>query len=259
MLNAENYYSLEMDQEYMSVSQFKEFMNCEAKAYALVTGEIEKADKSAFLEGQMFESIVTGNKELFMSQHPEIISTRGATTGEIKSEFKKVLNAADKFMQQPFLTNIVDSCEKQVILTGEINKVKIKGCLDLFKTSDCSIYDFKCMKDFKEQWIKEEKAYAPWYYVYNYPLQLAVYRELVKQNFGKEPKEIGLIATTKEDIPDIEALSFDYGLLDLELEKFADLVPRFNDIKLGKIEPIACGVCDYCKLKKKIEKFEEIK
>ena len=56
------------------------------------------------------------------------------------------------------------------------------------------------MKDFKEQWNKAEKAYVPWYYIYNYVLQLAVYREIVRQNFG-EPKEVGLISATKEEIP----------------------------------------------------------
>lgn len=259
MLTQENYFSLEMDQKYMSVSQFKEFMNCEAKSYALVTGEIDKTNKSAFLEGHMFEEIVTGNKELFMSKHPEIISSRGATAGQIKAEYKKVLNATEKFMEQDFFMDIINKCEKQVILVGEINGVEVKAALDLFNPKDCSIYDLKCMKDFKEQWIKSDKAYAPWYYVYNYPLQLAVYRELVKQNFNKEPKEIALLATTKEDVPDIQALSFDYGLLDIELENFAIFINRYNEIKKGNIKPKACGECEYCKSKKIITEFEVVK
>lgn len=33
ILNNENYYSPEANQEYMSVSQYKAFMNCEAAGY----------------------------------------------------------------------------------------------------------------------------------------------------------------------------------------------------------------------------------
>ena len=89
-LNSENYFSKEADLEYMSVSQWKLFNECEAKALATILGQEDATYKSAYLEGHMFEDIVTGKKELFMAQHPEIISSRGATTGQIKAEFKMI-------------------------------------------------------------------------------------------------------------------------------------------------------------------------
>ena len=125
-----------------------------------------------------------------MAQHPEMISSRGSTAGQLKSEFQRVVKAAEKFNSQEFFRDIIEKCEKQVILTGEICGVPVKCCLDLFDRETNSIYDIKCMKDFNEQWSKEEKKYIPWYYAWGYVLQLAVYREIVKQNFGKEPKEI---------------------------------------------------------------------
>ena len=258
VLNQENYYSKEADMEYMSVSQWKLFNECEAKALAIIEGREDATYKDSFLEGQLFEAVVTGGKELFISKHPELISTRGATAGQLKSEFKKVITSAEKFNEQNFFKNIIQKCDKQVILTGEICDVKVKCALDLFDKETNSIYDIKCMKDFKETWDKSEKCYKPWYYTYNYVLQLAVYRELVRQNFG-EPKEIGLISATKEDVPDIEALSFSSELLDLELENFKLKVKRYDDIKKGKLEPIKCGCCDYCKSIKTINEFEVIK
>ena len=39
MINDENYYSNKMDLEYFSVSQYKAFMSCEAKAMATLKGE----------------------------------------------------------------------------------------------------------------------------------------------------------------------------------------------------------------------------
>ena len=258
VLNQENYYSKEADMEYMSVSQWKLFNECEAKALAIIEGREDATYKDSFLEGQLFEAIVTGGKELFISKHPELISTRGATAGQLKSEFKKVITSAEKFNEQNFFKNIIQKCDKQVILTGEICDVKVKCALDLFDKETNSIYDIKCMKDFKETWDKSEKCYKPWYYTYNYVLQLAVYRELVRQNFG-EPKEIGLIAATKEDVPDITANSFSSDLLDIELETFKNNIKRYDNIKKGIEIPLACNCCDYCKKIKNIEKFEEVK
>lgn len=257
-LTSENYFSIEADKEYMSVSQFKNFKSCSSKALH----DLEVPDtttKTQFLEGHLFEEFVAGDAQLYIAQHPEMISSRGATAGQLKAEFQRVVKAAEKFNSQKFFRNIIDKCEKQVILTGVINGVPVKCCLDLFDRETCSIYDIKCMSDFKEQWSKQDKAYIPWYYHWGYVLQLAVYREIVKQNFGKEPKEIALLAATKEEVPDIQAVSFSNEILDMELEEFKNHINIFDDIKKGKITPVACGECSYCKSIKEITKFEEVK
>lgn len=238
-LNLDNYYSVEANKEYMSVSQFKNFKLCEAKAMYDLENDFQE-EKQSFLEGQLFEALVAGDKDLFMAKHSEeIISKTGKTAGQPKANFKKIFNAAEKFNQQDFFKNIINKCEKQVILTGEIEGVKVKCALDLFDKDTNSIYDIKCMSNFDDQWNKSEKKYIPWYYNWGYVLQLAVYREIVRQNFG-EPKEIGLIAATKEEIPDIQALSFDSSLLDLELEQFKNDIERYDDIKRGIKTPLAC-------------------
>ena len=257
-VNNENYFSKEADLEYMSVSQWKLFHDCEAKALATILGQEDATYKSAFLEGHLFEACVTGNKELFMAKHPEIISSRGATAGQVKAEFKRVLEAAEKFNNQEFFTNIVKKCDKQVILTGEIDGVKVKCALDLFDKKSNSIYDIKCMKDFKEQWSSEDRMYIPWYYAYKYVLQLGVYKEIAQQNFG-EIGSVALLAATKEDIPDLNAPRISHELLDMELERFKLNLKRYDEIKKGNIEPISCGSCDYCKKNKVINGFEEIR
>lgn len=256
-LNIDSYFSKEANKEYISVSQFKSFVECEAQTLHNIEigGENEK---QAFLEGKLFENWVAGDRALFMAQHPEMVSTRGATAGQLKAEFNKVIKAAERFLEQDFFKDIINKCEKQVILTGEIEGVKVKCALDLFDRETNSIYDIKCMKDFKEQWNKEEKSYVPWYYIYGYVLQLAVYREIVRQNFG-EPKEIGLMAASKEEEPDLQAKSFSSELLDLELEYFKNNVKRYNDIKKGIVAPTYCGECSYCKSIKQITRFEVIK
>lgn len=257
-LTPETYFSIEADREYMSVSQYKNFRTCEAKA--LHDLEIpDETYKESFLQGSLFEALVAGDPKLFIAQHPEMISTRGSTAGKLKSEFQRVVNAAEKFNSQEFFKNIINKCEKQVILTGVINDVPVKCCLDLFDRETNSIYDIKCMKDFNEQWSKEEKKYIPWYYAWGYVLQLAVYREIVKQNFDKEPKEIALLAATKEEVPDIQAIKFDTELLDIELEDFRHDIRLYDEIKKGRIKPTPCNCCSYCKTIKEIHEFEEVK
>lgn len=257
-LTPETYFSVEADREYMSVSQFKAFRACQSKALYNIE-QPDATSKEAFLQGSLFEALVAGDPKLFMAQHPEMISTRGSTAGKLKSEFQRVVNAAEKFNSQEFFKNIINKCEKQVIFTGVINDVPVKCCLDLFDRETNSIYDIKCMKDFNEQWSKEEKRYIPWYYAWGYVLQLAVYREIVKQNFHAEPKEIALLAATKEEIPDIQAIKFDTELLDIELEDFKNQIKYYDDIKKGLEPPIACGICSYCKTIKEIHEFEEVK
>jgi hypothetical protein len=247
-----------MDLEYMSVSQYKLFKECESKALATINGIEEKKESDALLQGQLFEELVSGDSKLFMAQHPEMISSRGATAGQLKSEYQKVLKSAEKFNSQKFFKDIIDKCDKQTILTGEIEGVKVKCKLDLFDKESNSIYDIKCMSDFKEQWSSSEKRYIPWYYAWGYVLQLAVYREIVKQNFG-EPKEVGLIAATKEAVPDIQALKIDPDLLDLELEEFKRNIKHYDNIKKGIDYAVSCGTCEYCKKIKEIKSFEEVK
>lgn len=258
LLTHQNYFSTEADREYMSVSQYKNFKTCEAKA--LHDLEIpDETYKESFLQGSLFEALVAGDSKLFIAQHPEMISTRGSTAGQLKSEFQRVLKAAEKFNSQEFFRSIINKCEKQVILTGEICGIPVKCCLDLFDRETNSIYDIKCMKDFNEQWSKEEKKYIPWYYAWGYVLQLAVYREIVKQNFGKEPKEIALLAATKEEIPDIQAIKFNTELLDIELIDFMHNIRLYDEIKKGIIKPTPCNCCSYCKTIKEIHDFEEVK
>lgn len=257
-LTHENYFSIEADKYYMSVSQFKSFQSCESKALH----DLEMPDttyKEAFLQGEFFEQLVAGDPKLFVAQHPEIISSRGSTAGQLKADFQKVVNAADKFNSQKFFTDIIEKCEKQVILTGKICDVPVKCCLDLFDRETCSIYDIKCMADFKESWNKQEKKYVPWYYQWGYVLQLAVYREIVKQNFNTEPKEVALLAATKEEVPDIQAIKFSPEVLNMELTEFKNNVKIYDAIKKGKLEPESCGECSFCKQNKIINEFKEVK
>lgn len=256
-LDINNYYSIEANKQYISVSQYKNFQKCSKKAMFNLEQENEE-DKICFLEGKLFETLIAGDIDLFMMQHPELVSSRGATKGELKANFKKVVLAANKIKQQKFIMDIIKKCKKQVIMTGNINGIEVKCCADLLDEETGNIYDLKCMANFNETWNKENKCYMPWYYYYGYVLQMAVYQEIARQNYGKK-FETHLIAATKEEQPDMDAIHFDNSLLELELKEFSDNIVYYDKIKKG-IEPvIKCNCCDYCKANKVITDFREVK
>lgn len=258
-LTQENYYSKEADLEYMSVSQYKLFKECGIKALAIINSKIDSTSKESFIEGQLFEELVAGNPELFIAKHKtELISERGKTAGEFKSNFKKVLKAAERFNQQEFFKDIINRSEKQVILTGIINGVKVKGRLDLLDLQHKLLPDIKCMANFDDTWNKKDKCYKPWYYTFDYVLQLAVYQELVRQNYGILC-DTALLAASKEEEPDLKALLFDNELLKIELEEFSKNIPYYDNMKKGLSMVTACNCCDYCKSHKIIYNFEEVK
>ena len=147
----------------MSTSQFKAFMKCPAAIMAEINGEIKPENKDSYTEGHMFEAIVSGNEELFYMQHPEIISSQGKTKGNVKSNYQKVVNAAESFNRQRIFCDIVKRCKKQVLVTGVISGVKFRGLLDLYDPETGEIFDTKCMKDFKDTYSADEGRRVSWW------------------------------------------------------------------------------------------------
>ena len=256
-LNSENYFSPEAMHEYMSVSQFKAFDRCQAAAMAELTGEWTPEPKEAFNEGKMFEALICGEEEIFFMEHPEVISSQGKTKGNVKANYLNIMNAAEAFKRQKEFAKIVAHSQKQVIVTGIICGVKYKGCIDFYnpETGDC--WDSKCMKDFKGVYSAEEGRMLHWWEVYGYHWQAAIYRELCRQTFGKAGR-FGLVAATKEPVPDVAWLEFENGFLDNALDIIIELSPVYQAIKDGLIDPEACGKCAYCKTHKQLCKPEKI-
>ena len=83
---------------------------------------------------------------------------------------------------------------------------------------------------------------------------MAVYRELIKQQFKVDLVPY-IIAVTKEDIPDKAVIRIDKGYTDNKLQEMEFYTERFQAIKEGKVEPVGCGSCDYCKSVNKISRI----
>lgn len=256
-LNHDNYFSPEAMMEYMSTSQFKAFESCEAAALANLKGEWLPEDKECFLEGKYFEACICGQKKEFLDSHPEMVSSRGSTKGELKSNSRGIANAVDSFSKQPLIMDVISRCMQQVIVTGVIADIEFKGCIDFFDPLTGDGYDAKLMRDFKKVYSTIDGCHVNWYFARGYHYQAAIYRELIRQTFGYTGRQ-HLIASTKENVPDTAFLQFTDEILDNAMEIVAEFAPRYDAIKRGEVPPNRCEHCDYCKSTKIITEYEMI-
>lgn len=254
-ITSENYYTKEADMEYMSVSQFKGFLQCEARQKAILTGEFMPEETTALLQGRLLEILLLEPEKIeqFRESNPELFSQRGANKGELKSEFKKVQEMAERAKQDDFFMSYLGdsfSTLYQYPVTGIIAGIKFKGLIDIYQPKSC-IVDLKGIKDFQSIWDDKSKQKLNFIEYWGYHTQLAVYQWLVKQNTG-ELLPVFIAGVTKETVSDIGIFSIPQEVLDHQLSVIGELAPRYQKIKDGTIAPVRCECCDYCKQTKKL-------
>ena len=85
MLTNSNYHELTANKEYFSVSQYKDFMKCEAMAMAKISGIYKEPLTRALLVGSFVDAYFEGTLKQFTDEHPEIFTKKDS----LRSEFKK--------------------------------------------------------------------------------------------------------------------------------------------------------------------------
>lgn len=254
-ITIENYYSSEADMEYMSVSQLKGFMMCEARQMAILSGEYIYPDTTALLQGRLLEILLLepDKMEQFKQDNPEMFSQRGASKGELKTEFRKVIEMAERAKKDDFFMGYLGDMLTtlyQYPVTGDIAGIKFKGMLDIYQPQSC-IVDLKGVKDFMPIWDNDSGKKMNFIEYWGYDKQLAVYQWLIYQN-NNELLPVFIAGITKENVSDIGIFQVPQEHLDNKLSEIAQLAKRYQQIKDGKIEPIRCESCDYCKATKKL-------
>jgi hypothetical protein len=239
MLTSDNYFDIENQIKYMSVSQFKAFEKCEAAALAEVMGDIERERTTALLVGSFVDAYFEGTLDVFKEKNPQLFKRNG----ELKSEYIQAETIIKRIERDPLFMFFLNG-EKQVIMTGSIEGIPVKVKIDSYHP-DKMIVDLKVMKDFKPIYV-EEKGRLSWIEAWEYDLQGAVYQEIVRQNTGKK-LPFFIAGATKEKEPDIDIIEIPQPYLDVELERFKENIIRYDGIKKGFFQPRRCEKCDYCK------------
>ncbi|HFI0293685.1 TPA: PD-(D/E)XK nuclease-like domain-containing protein [Streptococcus suis] len=262
-LTQENYYQ---DKSWLSNSKMKQYMQCQAKAYAMDNGEwAEKRDETPLLLGNYvhsyFESPETHNQ--FLTENGDkLLAKTGKNKGNLKADFvigDKMIESlkSDDGFNRLYHGFSGDNIQKEMIVFGEIEGVPVKGKLDSVNVSRGYFVDLKTMKSiYSEEWNAELKKRVPAavnnIMNFGYHGQLALYRELLKQMTGKEFRPL-IVAVSKEQVPDKEILKIDEVWLEEGFEQIKNNIVEVWDVIQGRQKPTSCGRCDYCRSKKKLD------
>ena len=244
-LTAENYFSQESNQEFMSVSQFKSFMECETKALAALNGDYTEPMSTALLVGSYVDAHFEGTLDIFKAKHPELFTKKG----ELKSDYKQAEEIIFRVERDNLFMSLM-SGEKQVIMTGKILEVPFKIKIDSYHPN-VSTVDLKVMKDFERIWNPEIHFRESFVESWGYDIQGAVYQEIVRQNTGLQ-LPFYIAAATKEKETDIAAMEIKQERLDFCLDIVKRDLGRVMLVKKGEVEPHRCEKCDYCKKTKQL-------
>lgn len=254
-LNNQNYYSDEANNEYLSVSQYKEFLGwlgkngCEARGYARLRGEYTEEPSTAMLVGSFVDAYFENTLENFIENNPEMFTK----TGELKKEFKKAQEIIECASKDEFFSKYMGG-EKQVIMTADLFGAKWKIKMDSYHAGKV-IVDLKVVKDIHERfWIKDYGFFVNFIQNWGYDFQGAIYQKVVEANTGKKlPFFIAAIDKTK--ISDKAIIPVPQVFLDDALVGIETNVKRILQLKKGEAAPVRCEKCDYCKHTKVLKGF----
>lgn len=228
VLTEQNYYGPEASRQFFSVSQYKDFMKCEAMATAKIRGDYQQPVTKALLVGSFVDSYFDGNLKQFMEKNPELFTRKN----ELKSEFRKANEIIGRVKSDQLFMKFM-SGEKQKSMTFTMFSVPWKMKMDSYLPGIC-ITDLKIVANFKN---------LP---LWRYDLQGAVYQAGVEAVTG-EKLPFYLAVATKERVPDLDIFQIPQNTLNLAVDEIGFNIEHFAEVKAGVVPPKYCGKCDYCK------------
>lgn len=240
-LTADNYYSPEQNSKYFSVSQYKDFMKCEAMAMAKLSGAYQQPITKALLVGSFVDSYFEGTLDTFIKSNPAIFTRKN----ELRSEFRKANEIIARIQDDPLFMRFM-SGDKQKILTFSMFGADWKMKMDSYLEDIC-ITDLKVVMNFRT---------LP---LWRYDLQGAIYQKGVEIATG-QALPFYLAVATKERVVDLDIFQVPQSTLDMALNEVAENISRFREVKAGFEPPRYCGRCDYCKSVKaaRIRNYNEL-
>ena len=261
-LTAANYYSKEANERYFSVSQYKTFLDCPARAMAEIRGEYKQPMTTALLVGSYVDSYFEGTLEQFCKEHPEIFKKNG----ELRADYIKAEEIIKRVEEDELFMAFMQG-RKQVIKTAELFgtqwKIKIDSYLSattvkaiakkfpesekFFTIGLGAIVDLKIMRSLER--IMGKSFVEHW----SYDIQTSTYSKVEAISSGKDRLPTFLSVATKEDDIDIELVHIPFWRHDECLADMEKNMPRLIAYKSGELEAPRCGGCAYCRRTKKLK------
>lgn len=234
-LTNKNYYSGTMNRRYMSVSQYKSFLKCEAAAMAQLRGEWIPPKTTALLIGSYVDAWFEGSLDSFREENPEIFKKDGS----LRAEFLLAEEIIQRVQQDETFMRYM-SGKKQIIKTAKLFGTNWKIKMDSYHPGDM-IVDLKVMRSMER--IMGKSFVEHW----GYDLQMAIYAAVE----GNDPDTF-LAVATKQDPIDIEIIEIPKWRREELLAEVERNMPRILAVKTGRSKPERCGTCEYCRATKKL-------
>ena len=237
-LNEMNYFSHEADTAFFSASQIKNFKKCEACAMAELTGKRLRPMSQALMIGQYVDAALTGDLDEWCGFHPEIKKRDGG----LKAEFLQASEMVGRANRDPLFMSFMEG-EHQAILTADLFGVPFKAKFDVLGPD--KIVDLKTVRDLKSQYLPGQGR-VDFATAWDWPLQMAIYQKIYEKNEGvRLPCYLAVI--TKETPPDIRIVQIEQERMDAELAWLEQVLPRYEAVKGGMIDPERCEACEWCR------------
>jgi len=250
ILTDDNYFSQESNEKFMSVSQFKQGVECEARMVAELKGEYQRPYSTALTVGSYIHSAFESYEvfELFKAQNSHLILNKNKT---IKSDFLQAEKMIYALKNDEFCMYALTG-EKEVIYTGELFGVEWKIKIDNINHEKKFFSDIKSTKGLYDRyWSNRFKAYVSFVEMYGYDIQMAVYQEIIRQNTGRIYNPF-VVAVTKESTPDKAIIHFDEEELKDALEYVSEHIESVQCAKETGLG-MRCEKCEYCRQTKKLK------
>lgn len=246
-LTNQNYHSKESNQVYMSNSQYKDFMTCEAMAMAKISGDFINPPNDACLLGSYVHAWLEGTIDEFITENPALFKANGQLYAKYENAHKMIDTLRnDKLIQYLF------KGEKEVIKTAEMFGSPWKIKMDVYEAGK-KIVDLKTVQDIGKRYYHLVYGYTSFVEAFEYIRQFAVYLEVERISTGSEGwLEPILVAVSKEEEPDKEAITIDADRLQMELAEIERNMPRIVSVKSGQETPNRCEKCKHCRRTKKL-------
>lgn len=250
-LTNENYFSLEADREYFSVSQFKNWMKCQAATLAKINGEHEESYGKALVVGSYTHAAFESHEE-FERFNEENKSEIFNKSNKKYADFITADAMIETIKNDKFAMFAMEG-EKEIIITAELFGVKWKAKIDSINHERGTFTDLKTTRSFSQRyWSDKYGKYVSFIEAWDYVLQMAMYREIIHANTGSYYSPY-VVAVTKEDPPDKAVLHFDNARFQFELDYVEHMIEQFVQVKSSEVDPTRCEKCAYCRKTKQLK------
>ena len=237
-LNEMNYFSHEADVAFFSASQIKSFKKCEARTMAELNGQYAREMSQALMVGQYVDAALTGDLDEWCGCHPEIKKRDGT----LKAEFMQASEMVGRANRDPLFMDYMEG-DHQTILTAKLFGVPFKAKFDVLGAD--RIVDLKTVRDFSPVYLPGQGR-VDFATAWDWPLQMAIYQKIYEEVEGiLLPCYLAVI--TKENPPDIRIVQIEQERMDAEIAWLEHVLPRYEAIKSGAIDPERCETCAWCR------------